>query len=261
MTEASKVQASNVHVSRRLDEGEQLLSIETTFQSFYSVKGVLFDVEMFDNDITIKQIDVHTNSLIDESFEVWTKKGSWQSEDAYDPGTNTINTYYWYMRMCAMTRGQGVNAWTTLPPESMDYIHAEGNSIVAIYVTLIEDGGNLQVQDALFLPNNGIYASSDLAIMPGASVFYPFVLNKMERVWNGRIFYSFGMQEKELLLDQECRPSQIPSVLPSVKPSVTLKPSFGPTLEPTSKPSSIPTLRPTVSPSYIPSRTPTSRGG
>ena len=150
MKEASKVQASNVDVRRRLDEDEQLLSIETTFQSFYSVKGVLFDVEIFDNDITIKQIDVHTNSLIDESFEVWSKKGSWQSEDAYDPRTKAINKYYWYMRMCAMTRGQGVNAWTTLPTESMDYIHAEGNSIVAIYITLIEDGGNLQVQDAPF---------------------------------------------------------------------------------------------------------------
>ncbi len=86
----------------------------------------------------------------------------------------------------------------------------------------------MQVQDALFLPNSGKYASSDLAIIPGASVFYPFVLNRMERVWNGRIFYSSGMQEKEFLLDQECRPSQIPSMLPSFNPSITLKPSFGP---------------------------------
>jgi len=257
MPEIPEVPASNVDVRRRLEEDEQLLSIETTFQSFYSVKGVLFDVEVFDNDITIKQIDVHTNSRIDESFEVWTKNGSWQSEDAYDPGTKTINKYYWYMRMCAMTKGQGVNAWTTLPPESMDYIHAEGNSIISIYITLIEGGGNLQVQDALFLPDSGIYATSDLAIMPGASVFYPFIVNKMERVWNGRIFYSFGMQEKEFLLDQECRPSQIPSMLPSVKPSKTRKPSFRPTLEPTSKPSSIPTLSPSFSPSHRPSRMPT----
>jgi len=233
------------------------------------VKGIAFDVKVSTNDITITQIDIHTNSEIEEAVEVWSRVGSW-AEGYEEAGSSSLDPWPWTMSYCGVLTGNGKNIWTPVPPERTNYIYGAANSDVGLYVTLSESGGNLQVQEAFFTPDNtGIFSTDHLSILPGASMFYVFRVFSMDRVFSGRLHYSIGSYEKEWLDDDvvlqemdECRPSQIPSLLPTMTPSTSLLPTTPlptalETIIPTEIPSILPTMMPSSRPSDKPSVSPT----
>jgi len=243
------------------------------------VKGIAFDVQVSTNDITITQIDIHTNSEIEEAVEVWSRVGSWA--EGYDPAaSSSLDPWPWTVSYCGVLTGKGKNVWTPVPTERTSYIYGAANSDVGLYVTLSESGGNLQVQEAFFTPDNtGIFSTDHLSILPGASMFYVFRVFSKDRVFSGRLHYSIGSYEKEWLDDDivlqetdECRPSQVPSLIPTMHPSIsflpttplptaleTFIPSGIPSILPTMMPSSRPSNKPSVSPTMMPSSWPSDK--
>ena len=257
----------SLHHSRKLNTNfDSTYTLATQFESFYSVKGVVFDLEVY-TDITIYGIDVQTSSIVNNSFEIWTRQGSWSQDFEYDAsGDNVLDSGLWTMVLCGDTQGNGVQQWTELPREHMDYIRIPSASIVGIYVTIVayDDvlSGTLQVHETEFAENNGIFSSSELSILPGASMNYPFKVNTLERIFSGRVIYTTGLQERsDYLIAQECRPSSLPSELPTIMPSTSHLPSLTPTNEPSRMPSADPSItsstEPTLLPTWIPTILPT----
>ena len=257
----------SLHHSRNLNTNfDSTYTLATQFESFYSVKGVIFDLEVY-TDITIYGIDVQTSSVVNNSFEIWTRQGSWSQDFVYDAsGDNRLDSGLWTMVMCGDAQGNGVQQWTELPREHMDYIRIPSASIVGIYVTVVayddELSGTLQVQETVFSENNGIFSSSELSILPGASMNYPFKVNTLERIFSGRVIYTTGLQERsDYVIAQECRPSSVPSELPTIMPSTSQLPSLTPTNEPSRMPSADPSItsstEPTLLPTWIPTILPT----
>jgi len=253
--------------SRHLNTNfDSTYTLETQFESFYSVKGVAFDLEAY-TDVTIYGIDVQTSSIVTNSFEIWTRQGSWSQDFVYDAsGDNVLDSGLWTMVLCGDAQGNGVQQWTELPRERMDYIRIPSASIVGIYVTIVaydvELSGTLQVHESEFLENNGIFSSSELSILPGASMNYPFKVNTLERMFSGRVIYTTGLQERsDYLIAQECRPSSVPSQLPTLMPSTSQMPSLTPTNELSRMPSADPSItlstEPTLLPTWIPTIFPT----
>ena len=120
-----------------------------------------------------------------------------------------------------------------------------------------------------------IYTSNtNLAILEGIGITYPFLTVFFDRVWNGIVYYSVSdMRSRDLynIFDDnnfdtpmddrhlqkvsiDCRPSSLPSSIPTLSP--TSVPTKNPTDPPTRKPSQRPTFHPTTKPSQNPSRKP-----
>ena len=246
----------------------QQISTEEILTTLFDISAKAQSGAMFDltakpeSSVTIVQFDIHTASLVEEDYQVWTKDGSHQGYES--------SQIDWYMAGCAPMNGKGLNKQTPLPPENMDWIRIMGGQTKGIYITLVYPGSYMQYNGpSQFNPllngrqvlSGAVFDATDhLEIITGVGKTYLFGAGTFyDRIINGNVHYMVGLPVRDTPNNEganNCRPSMAPSLAPTDTPSLSQKPSFAPTQIPSVYPSDIPSATPSFQPSDLPSKFP-----
>ncbi|MDQ1315155.1 MAG: hypothetical protein QG662_1264 [Pseudomonadota bacterium] len=156
----------------------QTLSLSTTYAGGNGQDGNMFDVVAL-NDIRVTGFDVNCGSALTQDFEIYGKTGSYVGSELV-PGDWTL---------IASVPGVVCNAPGVATPLGavLDVAIASGQTY-AFYVT--ENG----LVDGVDYTNGTAVgqvaaANTDLQILEGAGVQYPFAGTFQPRIWNGTLYY------------------------------------------------------------------------
>jgi len=155
-----------------------LNSLFTTFDGGFIQAGNMFNVRA-EKDIMIRSIDIHTASTGNVEVEVWTRSGSYRSQESSSRG--------WFLIVDTVVQGRGQGYATPIPEEAFaSAIDMTQGEIRGWYVTLkspdmIYSIGSLD--GAIFVDNE------DLTFGEGSAKTYPFGTTYKPRVWNGSFNY------------------------------------------------------------------------
>ena len=232
---------------------QETKSISTFFLGGSAQTGVMFDI-IAKRKLTVTGFDIHTASVVHESFQTWTKKGSFQG--------HSEDISVWNMIGCAVILGNGFGSPTQVSSDILSWITIEENETYGIYITFRT--GYLQYTPSYFVGSaitGDVYVESDdLQFVIGVGKTYLFGSGTFsDRIFNGAIFYVLGsVPRSSPILSSECRPSAFPSLQPTLSPIITtMMPSHVPSLPPTIEPTLAPSTSPTAILSTMPSTYPT----
>jgi len=185
--------------------------ITTTYEDTSGLSGNMFSIVAF-NDLIIRGMHIHMMSITMANIEIWTKKGSYK-EYVNDKSS-------WKNIATLKINGLGPGKSTPLPPGSFNPIKVKKGEMLSFYVTLARSTGMRYTTGTK--EGNMFRSNSDLKILEGAGVAYPFGEAYVSRVWNGAILYQ---------VEEEHIPTLMPTKTPA-KPS-TMSPTQSPISGPT----------------------------
>jgi hypothetical protein len=152
--------------------------ITTTFGGDNGQAGNMFDITVFNSDLTITGLDVNINitSSSMQGVKIYTKTGSYSGSEG-TPGD-------WTLLFQGMVSAAAVGnpTFVNIP----DFL-ALANSTYAWYIT-ITTTSNIKYTDgnsegAIFVQN------SDMAILEGVGIASNFGTTFRPRIWNGSMYY------------------------------------------------------------------------
>ena len=159
---------SKALLSKQRRMNEEVHSVTTSFDGTLSNNGNMFDVITYNNSIFFHQIDLHTASNADVTYEIWMRNGTHVSYELSSSG--------WYMISCGDVQGLGISMPTPLLLNSA--IGLPANSIMGLYVTFVRSGSNTDGY-VLYSVGEGVgtlfVKDENLGIFHGSSITYPFV--------------------------------------------------------------------------------------
>jgi len=154
--------------SKQRRMNEEVHSLTTSFDGTLSNNGNMFDVITYTNSIMVHQIDLHTASNTDVTYEIWMRNGTHISYEVSSSG--------WYMVSCGDIQGLGVTMPTPLFLKSA--VGLPANSIMGLYVTFVRSGSNTDGY-VLYSVGEGvgtlIVKDANLGVFYGSSITYPFL--------------------------------------------------------------------------------------
>ena len=153
----------------------------TRFSGTNSVQGVMYDV-IANKTITIHEIDIHTVAVGEQTVEIYTRAGSYQGMALSSVAWSKVGP-----SESITVQGKGPGLRTTIKSGSFDPVRVEAGSSQAFYITLTH---LTQRYTSSAMTTGEAYSSSDLKILVGSAITYPFKNNIGSAMWDGALRYT-----------------------------------------------------------------------
>jgi PKD repeat protein len=176
-------------------------SLTTTFASTNGAAGAMFDIRP-KTAFTIDSFAVNVLDMLPHTVEVYYKNGSYIGYENNASAWTLLGTY--------QITGKGQDVAAILRAGGLSLV---ANQTYGIYITLTS--GSLRYTNITQSYNN-----TDLSILNGAGIGYPFGSIYSPRAWNGTVFYSKGQYRCNSLMKEV---QVIVQPIPEVPPSEDLK--------------------------------------
>ncbi|GAB3317420.1 hypothetical protein [Haliea atlantica] len=159
----------------------QMGSLTTTYAGGNGQNGNMFDV-VAANDITVTGFDINCDTAGPETFEVYSKQGSYVGSGT-TPGDWTL---------LATATDLACNSSGTPTPLGLNLnVAISAGATQAFYITGTGSPPDVSYTDGTAVGSVAAQ-NTDLQILEGAGVEYPFVSLFEPRIWNGTLYYQLG---------------------------------------------------------------------
>jgi len=156
-------------------------SLTTEFNSNNGESGNMFDVVTLGGALTVTGFDLNLNTG-SWNIEIYTRPGSWVGHNTSSAGWTLVDTI-------ANVTSNGMNNHTFV--DVTDFTLA-ALSTTGLYITTTAPSSLAMLYTDGTAVGNTAAQNSDLQILEGAGIAYPFSDEFEPRVWNGTIYYATG---------------------------------------------------------------------
>ena len=166
---------TSVIVLSALVNGANAVSITTTFDGGNSNEGAMFDLTVFDNDITVTGLDLNFEDVGSTTIDVYTRVGGYQGFESSSDG--------WELRS-SVSVGTTNSTGTATFLDLADFL-LSANTTYGVYFY-----SRVHTVDLEYTNGDNSYTNSDLSITAGAGINNFFDGTYSPRTWNGTLYYS-----------------------------------------------------------------------